>query len=249
MKKRPSLPLVVGRKPLLEILEQGKTVEKIFLLKTAIGDEILTIKKIARERLIPISLVPQEKLNRLTKTNHQGVVAWAGLTDYVALQEAISHVIEQGITPLFLLLDGITDIRNIGGIARTAYCLGIQGIILPTSSSASLTEEAIKTSAGALHQLLLSRVVSVSQAIDILRLNGFQILATEMKGSQTIHDVDFSLPTCIIMGSEEKGIGNEAKKLADGFVHIPMHHSFDSLNVSVATGIILYEAMKQRAAL
>jgi 23S rRNA (guanosine2251-2'-O)-methyltransferase len=244
--RKPSLPLIIGRKPLLEALQQGIAIEKIFLLRNAAGEEIHLIKKWAKEKEIPLSQVPVEKLNQLTKAQHQGVVAWAGILSYVELQDAISHVVEKGATPLFVLLDGVTDVRNVGAIARSALCCGAQGIIFPTSSSASLTEEAVKTSAGALRQILLCRIPSVSQAIDVLRLNGIQVLATQLKGSQPVYKADFSMPTCIVMGSEDKGIGNEVKKHADAFIHIPMATNFDSLNVSVATGMILYEALRQR---
>ncbi len=246
MKPARSLPLLIGRKPLMEALEQGKTIEKIFLLRTATGPEINTIKQLARERDIPVSQVPVEKLNNLTKAQHQGVVAWAGLLHYVDLQSAISHVVDQGQTPLFVLLDGVTDIRNVGAIARTALCCGAQGIILPLSSSASLTEEAIKTSAGALHRIMLCRIPSVPQAVDVLRLNGIQVLGTQMQGSVPVYEADMSIPSCIVMGAEDTGISKDVIRRADKLIRIPMTAGFDSLNVSVATGMILYEALRQR---
>jgi 23S rRNA (guanosine2251-2'-O)-methyltransferase len=245
-KKRPSLPLIVGRKPLLEALQQGVAVEKIFILRSATGEEINQIKQASKERNIPMSMVPVEKLNNLTKSPHQGVVAWTSVINYIELQEAISHVVEQGATPLFVMLDEVTDVRNVGAIARTALCCGAQGLILPTSSTASITEEAVKTSAGALRQIMLCRTPSTSQAIDALRLNGIQVLATQMKGSVPVYETNLSLPTCIVMGAEDKGIGKEVKKLADSFIHIPMATAFDSLNVSVAAGMVLYEALRQR---
>lgn len=247
MKRTPSLPLIVGRKPLLEALEQGTFIEKIFVLRTAGGEEINTIRKLAKDRNIPVSPVPQEKLNRMTRVEHQGVIAWSSLLEYTDLQEAISHVVEQGETPLFILLDGITDVRNVGAIARTAVCCGVQGLILPVSSSASLTEEAVKTSAGALRNILLCRTPSVQQAIDVIKLNGLQLLGTEMEGSVAVHKSDMTLPTCIVMGAEDKGISKDVAKRADALIHIPMPGRFDSLNVSVATGMVLYEAVRQRS--
>lgn len=246
MKPTRSLPLLIGRKPVMEAIEQGKPIEKIFMLRSASGEEINQIKKLAREHHIPISQVPVEKLNNLTRAQHQGVVAWASLLQYVELQDAISLVVEQGKVPLFVLLDGVTDVRNVGAIARTAWCCGAQGIILPTSSSASLTEEAIKTSAGALHKIMLCRIPSVPQAIDVLRLNGVQVLGTEMKGSVPVFESDLTIPSCIVMGAEDTGISKDVLKRADQLIRIPMANSFDSLNVSVATGMILYEAAKQR---
>ena len=246
MKPARSLPLLIGRKPVMEALQQGTAIEKIFLLRSATGPEIVSIRQLAKDRNIPISQVPVEKLSNLTKAQHQGVVAWTSLLSYIDLQDAISHVVDQGQTPLFVLLDGVTDVRNVGAIARTALCCGAQGLILPTSSSASLTEDAIKTSAGALRNIMLCRIPSVPQAIDVLRLNGIQVLGTQMKGSVPVYEADFSGPSCIVMGAEDTGISNDVKKRADAFIRIPIAGTFDSLNVSVATGMILYEALRQR---
>lgn len=243
---RPSLPLLIGRKPILEALENGTSVEKIFLLRTATGEEISVIKQLARERNIPISQVPVEKLNGLTKSQHQGVVAYTSLLEYIELQEAIDFVVEKGETPLFVLLDGVTDVRNVGAIARSALCCGAQGLILPTSNAASLTEDAIKTSAGALTQILLCRTPSVPQALDVLKLNGIQVLGTFMKGSVPVYEADLTIPSTIIMGAEDTGISKDVIRRADQLIRIPMAKAFDSLNVSVAAGMILYEAAKQR---
>lgn len=244
--RQSSLPMLAGRKPVMEALEQGVTIEKIFLLRTATGPEINTIKQKAREFNIPISQVPVEKLDHLTKVQHQGVVAWGSLLQYIDLQAGISHVVEQGQTPLFLLLDGITDVRNVGAIARSALCCGAQALILPTSHAASLTEEAVKTSAGALRKIMLCRTPSVQQAMDILRLNGIQILGTQMRGSVPVYESDMTIPTVVVMGAEDTGISKDVLKRADQLIRIPMAASFDSLNVSVAAGMVLYEALRQR---
>lgn len=230
----------------MEALEQGVTIEKIFLLRSASGPEINAIKKLARDYNIPISQVPVEKLDGLTRIQHQGVIAWGSLLQYIDLQAGISHIVDQGKTPLFLLLDGITDVRNVGAIARSALCCGAQAIILPTSHAASLTEEAIKTSAGALRKILLCRVPSVPQAIDILRLNGIQILGTQMRGSVPVYESDLTIPSCVVMGAEDTGISKDVLKRADQLIRIPMAAEFDSLNVSVAAGMVLYEALRQR---
>lgn len=243
---RPSLPLLIGRKPVLEALEQGSGIEKVFLLRTATGEEVNRIKHLAKELNIPISQVPVEKLNGMTKAMHQGVVAYASLLDYVDLQSAIDSVVDKGETPLFLMLDGVTDVRNVGAIARSALCCGAQGIILPTAQSASLTEDAIKTSAGALKKILLCRIPSVAQAIDVLRLNGIQVLGTQMKGSIPVYEANLNIPTCIVMGAEDTGISKDVIKRAEQLIRIPMAAQFDSLNVSVAAGMILYEALRQR---
>jgi len=247
MKATHSLPLLIGRKPVLEALEAGTTIEKIFLLRTATGPEINMIKQRAREYNIPISQVPLEKLDYMTKSQHQGIVAWTSLLQYTDLQAGISYVVEKGEIPLFLLLDGITDVRNVGAIARSALCCGAQGIILPTSHAASLTEDAIKTSAGALRKILLLRTPSVPQAMDILKLNGIQVLGTQMKGSVPVFESDLTIPSVVVMGAEDTGISKDVLKRADQLIRIPMVNNFDSLNVSVAAGMILYEAVRQRS--
>lgn len=245
--KPKPLRLIIGRNPLIEALSTGTAIEKIFLLRSASGEEIGTIKRLAAQHNIPLVQVPQEKLDRFTKSTHQGVVALAGLLQYTELQDGISHIVESGVTPLLVMLDGVTDVRNIGAIARTAWCCGVQGLILPTSHAATLGEEAIKTSAGALGKILLLRSPSTQQAMDVLRLNGIQVLGTELRASIPVHQADLAAPTCIVMGAEDKGISKEVIKRADTLIHIPMATKFDSLNVSVATGMVLYEAMRQRS--
>lgn len=243
---KPRLPLQTGRKPVLEALHGSVTIEKIFILRSATGQEINEIKHLAREKNIPLSLVPIEKLNHLTTTQHQGVIAVTGVINYIEFQTAIDFVVSKGETPLFLLLDGVTDIRNIGAIARSALCLGAQAIVLPTSNSAMLNEEAVKSSAGALSKILICRIPSTPQAIDLCKLNGIQIIGTMMKGDTPVYKCNYTLPSLIIMGAEGNGISKDVIKRADNLIHIPMANNFDSLNVSVACGIILYEANKQR---
>lgn len=247
MKPTRSLPMLIGRKPVLEAMEQGTAIEKIFVLRTATGPEIIAIKQKAKLLNIPVSQVPIEKLDGLTKAVHHGVVAYSSLLQYVELQDGISHVVDQGQTPLFIMLDGVTDVRNVGAIARSALCCGAQALVLPTSGAASLTEDAVKTSAGALLKILLCRVPSVPQAIDIFRLNGVQVLGTQMKGSVPIYESNFLIPSVVVMGGEDTGISKDVLKRADQLIRIPMISGFDSLNVSVAAGMIMYEAIRQRS--
>jgi 23S rRNA (guanosine2251-2'-O)-methyltransferase len=242
----PKSRLIIGRKPLLEALQTGTTIEKIFILQTATGEEINTIKKQAKTLNIATSIVPQEKLNRFTMANHQGVVAIAGLITFQPLQEVISMVVDKGETPLIMVLDGITDTRNLGAIARSAYCYGVHALVIPTSNNAAITEEGIKTSAGALEHIPVCRVASIEQAVDILHLNGIQITASALKANHSIGDVDFTIPMAIVMGAEDKGVSDFVIKHADYLAYIPMTDAFDSLNVSVAAGIMLYEAHRQK---
>lgn len=237
---------IIGRQPVIEALRSGKPIERIFILRNAGGDIIHTIRELANKNRVPVNSVPAEKLDHLSRANHQGCIAIASLVTYHDLQDVISFIVEKGETPLFLMLDGITDVRNIGAIARSAVCCGAQAIILPEKGIAPLNEEAVKTSAGALEQIYVCRENSLSKVIDILRLNGIQILASDGKGTHLLHACDFRSPVAIIMGAEDTGVQQEILKKTDTVFRIPMASDFDSFNVSVAAGIILYEAMKQR---
>ncbi|HEX5024345.1 MAG TPA: 23S rRNA (guanosine(2251)-2'-O)-methyltransferase RlmB [Agriterribacter sp.] len=238
--------LIIGRQPLIEAFASGKAIDKIFMHKNINGENIPQIRQLAKDNQVPIQMVPLEKLNSFTKANHQGVVAIGAIIQYVELQQVIDHVIGKGETPLFIMLDGITDIRNIGAIARTAVCCGAQGIIIPDKGVGALNEETMKSSAGALELVNISRVNSLAKAVDTLHLNGIKVLAAEMKAVKQVFEMDFVQPCCIIMGNEEKGIQHFLARASDDHFTIPIAGNFDSYNVSVATGIICYEAMKQR---
>jgi 23S rRNA (guanosine2251-2'-O)-methyltransferase len=238
--------LVIGRQPVVEAIMAGKAIERIYLLRTATGDIIPQIRQLANQYNIPINMVPVEKLNGLTQANHQGCIAISGQVSYLDLQDVISHVTDQGETPLFLILDGITDVRNIGAIARSAVCCGAQAIIIPDKGIAALNEEAVKSSAGALEKIAVCRVNSLLKAIDTLHLNGIKVVASEMESETKLYDLPLTEPVAIIMGSEDKGVFPALLKSTDIQFRIPMAGDFESFNVSVAAGIILYEAMKQR---
>lgn len=238
--------IIIGRQPLVEALQSGKAIDKILLQKNASGEVVQQIRSLSREHNIPIQLVPVEKLNGLTKANHQGVIAFVALVQYLDLQQVIDHVVSKGDVPLFLMLDGVTDVRNIGAIARTAVCCGAQAIIIPDKGVGALNEEAMKSSAGALEKIHICRVNSLLKAVDDLHLNGIVVYTSEMRADKNVYDLDFSVPCCVIMGDEGRGVQPYLAKAADTFFKIPMAAKFDSLNVSVATGMILYEGMKQR---
>lgn len=231
---------------MIDALQTGMQLDKIYLDTKVIGDEILQIKKLASQSAVPISYVPVAKLNGFNVTNHEGIVAQIAKVQYQDLQDTISFITESGEVPLFLILDGITDIRNIGGIARTAYCTGVHAIIIPDKGVGALNEDAILTSAGALEKIAICRVNSLMKAVDELHLNGIKVYAAEMKAEKSFSDIDFTEPCAIVMGSEEKGIYPALIKICDEKIKIPMAGGFESFNVSVATGIILYETMKQR---
>jgi 23S rRNA (guanosine2251-2'-O)-methyltransferase len=239
--------LIIGRQPLVEAIAAGKTIDKILLQKNANGETSNQIRTLCKEHQIPMQFVPVEKLNSFTKANHQGVIAFTALVNYLSLQQIIDFTVGNGDTPLFLMLDGVTDVRNIGAIARTALCCGAQAIIIPDKGVGALNEEAMKSSAGALEHIHICRVTSLMKAIDELHLNGIKVLASEMTAPKKLYDLDIKEPCCIVMGGEEHGVYPAVMKICDELFHIPMVGKFESLNVSVATGMILYEAMKQRS--
>jgi 23S rRNA (guanosine2251-2'-O)-methyltransferase len=238
--------LIIGRQPLIESLQSGRPIDKILLQKNTSGEIVYTIRDLAKKGNIPVQVVPVEKLNSITKANHQGVIAFAALVQYMDLQQVIDHVVGKGETPLFVILDGVTDVRNIGAIARTAVCCGAQAMIIPDKGVGALNEEAMKSSAGALEHLHVCRVNSLMKAVDELHLNGIRVFASEMTAKKVLHELDWKEPSAVVMGSEDKGVYPALMKICDGQFKIPMAGDFESLNVSVATGMIMYEAMKQR---
>jgi 23S rRNA (guanosine2251-2'-O)-methyltransferase len=238
--------LIIGRQPLIEAIRSGRALDKILLQRNTTGDSIDEIRQLARENNIPVQVVPVEKLGSLTKANHQGVIAFAGLVQYLDLQQVIDHVVASGTAPLFVMLDGVTDVRNIGAIARSAVCCGAQALLIPDKGTGALNEEAMKSSAGALELIQICRVGSLLKAVDTLHMNGIKVFVSEREAPLKVFELPLTEPCCIVMGSEDKGVQPYIRKAADQHFTIPMAGDFDSFNVSVATGIILYEAMKHR---
>jgi len=238
--------LIAGIEAVTEAVGKGEALERIYLQNNISSPEIEQLKKVAFQFEIPVNKVPFEKLRTFNIENHEGCIAIKSKIKYQNLQDVISFVVENGEIPLLLLLDGITDIRNIGALARTAYCCGVHAIVIPEKGVGALNEDAITTSAGALENIAICRVKSLHNAIDEMHLNGIKVFASEMTATENLFNVDLKEPAAIIMGSEDKGIQPSLYKMCDGKFKIPMQNSFESLNVSVAAGIILYEAMKQR---
>ena len=238
--------LIIGRQAVIDAIQSGQQLDRIYLDTKAHGNDINEIKRLAIQYAIPINYVPVAKLNGFNINDHEGCVAQIAKVQYQNLQDVISFVMEKGEPPLFLILDGITDIRNIGGIARTAFCTGVHAIIIPDKGVGALNEDAVLTSAGALEKIPVCRVNSLMKTVDELHLNGIKVFASEMTSDKNVFDCDFKEPCAIVMGSEEKGIYPALMKICDDKFKIPMKRNFESLNVSVATGIILYEVMKQR---
>ncbi len=238
--------LLAGKDNVFKAIKEGRQIDRIYLQNNLGGKFSTEVLNVAAEHQVPVSKVPVEKLNGLNAGEHGGCIALLSKVHYRDLQDVISFVVDKGEVPLFLLLDGITDIRNIGGIARTAWCMGVHAIVIPDKGVGMLNEDAILTSAGALEQISICRVNSLMKAVDELHMNGIKVLASEMDSKERLDEVKLDEPVAIIMGSEEKGIYPPLMKICDGSFRIPMPGDFESLNVSVATGMILYETMKQR---
>ena len=238
--------LIIGREAVINALKERKQLERIYLQSNVHGDVIDEIKTLAAQELVPINKVPIEKLNGFNISNHEGCIAQISKIQYQDLQQIISFVVENGETPLFIILDGVTDIRNIGAIARSAYSFGVHAIIIPDKGVGALNEDAILTSAGALEKIAVCRVGSLMKAVDELHLNGIKVFASEMTAEIACQNIDFSEPCAIVMGGEEHGVYPALMKICDEKFKIAMPGEFESLNVSVATGIILYEVSRQR---
>lgn len=247
MEKKLTSDFIFGIRAIIEAIKAEKDIDKLLIqLDLGKSDLMGELLKIAKERRILIQRVPIYKLNKITQKNHQGAIAYLAAVNYVSFEDILQGVFEQGKTPLFLLLDSITDVRNLGAIARTAECVGVNCLIIPEKNSAQINSDAIKTSAGALHYLAVSRVKSLLQAVKYLQNAGLQVVACTEKTNKLLYSCDLSLPTAIVMGAEDTGISNEIIRQADVLAKIPMFGEIGSLNVSVSAGVVLYEAVRQR---
>ncbi|RFS13784.1 23S rRNA (guanosine(2251)-2'-O)-methyltransferase RlmB [Emticicia sp. C21] len=235
--------IVFGVQSVLETLKGPKEIEKI-LIQREFGHA--EVEKLAKERDLPVQRVPLEKLNRITMKNHQGVIAFVSAVNYAKTSNVIADIFEKGEVPLLLVLDRITDVRNFGAIARTAECSGVHAIIVASRGAAQINADAMKTSSGALNYLPVCRENSLSQVLDELKQSGIQVVACTEKATEELYTIDFTVPTAILMGSEEDGISENLLEQADRATKIPMLGKIGSLNVSVATGVILYETVRQR---
>ena len=243
-KKREGM--IYGIQPVMEAIDSAKEIEKIFVQKEIKNEQISTLIKQGNKLKIPISKVPLNKLNNITGKNHQGVIAFLSAVTYASLDNIITELYQAGKNPFFLILDRITDVRNFGAIARTAECAGIQAIIIPSKGAAQIGPDALKTSAGALNHISVCREVNLNKTITYLKDNGIEIIGCTEKASQGIGNISYDKPVAIIIGSEEDGISDVLIKGADELVKIPMYGKINSLNVSVATGIVLYEAVRKK---
>jgi 23S rRNA (guanosine2251-2'-O)-methyltransferase len=238
--------MVFGLRPIIELIKSGKKIDKLLIQQGLTGETYGELRILLKKMSIPSQFVPVDKLNRITNKNHQGVIGYLAAITYQTVEEVIPFIFESGKTPLILVLDRITDVRNFGAITRTAECAGVDCIIIPEKGSAQVNSDAIKTSAGALLKVPVCRVPNLKFTIDYLKKCGIQVIACSEKAEKLFDETDYRKPTAVILGSEEDGISPEILRLADGFVKIPLFGEIASLNVSVATGILLYEIIKQR---
>lgn len=238
--------LLFGIHAVMEAIKSGKTIDKIFLQKGLQGNLSKELVTLLRENKITPNTVPVEKLNKLTRKNHQGVVAFVSPIDFYDLEELIIQTQEKGETPFFIMLDQLTDARNFGAIIRTAECVGAHGIIVPKSGSAPVSADTVKTSAGAVFNIPICKVDHLKDALFLLQSSGIQTVAATEKTEDSIYNIDFKSPITIIMGSEGKGVSSGILKLVDHKAKLPMFGNISSLNVSVAAGVFLYEAVRQR---
>jgi len=237
---------VFGIRPVIEAIEAGKTIDKL-LVKKGLANKLWDeLKTFVRDYSIPVQYVPEEKLHRITRKNHQGIIGFLSPVEFHSLDQIIPEIFESGETPYLLILDRISDVRNFGAIVRTAECAGVHAIVVPEKGHARIGGDAAKTSAGALFKVPVCREKDLKKTIQLLQESGIQVVACTEKTDDFYTTPDYTLPTAIVMGSEEDGIGDTLIRLADHLSAIPLNGSIGSLNVSVAAGIILFEGVRQR---
>lgn len=237
---------IYGMHPVMEAIKEQKEIDKVLVQSDLRGPHVTELRKLLKEHKISSQNLPLQRLNHMCKKPHQGVVAYLSPIEFQPYQEVLAKAFESGKTPLFLVLDRVSDVGNFGAICRTAECAGVDGIIIPVKGSAQINAEAVKRSAGALLKVNVSRERDLAKVVEELKNSGLQIIACTEKTDRLIYEADFSIPSVIVMGSEEDGINSHLMKIADHHLAIPLSGTIESLNVSVSSGIILYEAMRQR---
>lgn len=239
---------IFGIRAVIEAIDAGKQIDKIFIKKDLQGELAGELFEIIKRHRIVTQRVPVERINKITRKNHQGVVALLSAVTYYSLENVVPQLYEDGLLPFVVVLDGITDVRNFGAIARTCECVGANAIVIPERGSVSVNADAVKTSAGALHHLPVCRERNVVGAVRFLKDNGYQIVAASEKSDINYTQADYTTPVALVMGAEDVGISPEVLRLCDTFVSIPMFGQISSLNVSVAAGVMMYEVVRQRLA-
>jgi len=237
--------LIYGRHPVLDAIRAGRELDKVMLQRGTRGEFEKEVRALCKEHDIPLQYAPKERLQKWTKGNHQGIVALLAMIPYYRLEDLIPMLYEREDVPLIVILDGVTDVRNFGAIARTAECAGAHALVIPRKGAARINADAMKTSVGALAHLPVCREDSLNNAIDLLKMSGIQVFASDLKGEKILHELDFTVPTAIVLGSEDEGVSHGILNKSERFV-IPQKGKTDSYNVSVAAGMMLYEVLRQR---
>lgn len=238
--------VIYGRHPVVDALKSGQPMEKVLLQQGVRGPFERELRQLTKKMNIPLQVTPKERLSKWTRGNHQGVVGLLSPIKYYLLEDVLPGIFERNESPLILILDGVTDVRNLGAIARSAECLGAHALVIPKKGSALINAEGLKTSAGALTKIPVCRENSLASAIGYLKLSGVKIYSSDLQAEKRIQDIDWTGPAGILIGSEGKGVNPALGREADEAFIIPQVGTTDSLNVSVATGIILYEVLRQR---
>lgn len=237
---------IFGLRPVMEAIEAGETIDKIFLQNGLQGQIYADLKKLLGKHGLRANYVPVEKLNRFIRKNHQGVVAFISDVPFHKIEDILPQIFEEGKSPFLLILDRLTDVRNFGAICRTAECVGVDAIIIPEKGAAPINSDAIKTSAGAIYNIKICKEKNLAHTIDFLQQSGVAVFAASEKAQKLIYDVDFTEPCALVMGNEETGISKEVLHHSDEKIKLPIVGKTQSLNVSVACGAILYEAVRQK---
>ncbi|MDO5035797.1 MAG: 23S rRNA (guanosine(2251)-2'-O)-methyltransferase RlmB [Porphyromonas sp.] len=238
--------MIFGIRAVLEAIDTGVEIDHIYLKRETDSEMMKQLLEVIGKRRIPIRKVPSAKLNRLTRKNHQGIIAIKAATAYHQLDQLIPTLYEEGREPFIVVLDGITDVHNFGAIARTCECAGVDAIVIFEQNSVSVTADAIKTSSGALFRIPVCRESSLPATLDYLQQSGLKLIGATEKSDELMYDAPLTGSLAVIMGSEGKGLSEQTLKRADHLVRIPMYGDIGSLNVSVATGILIYEIVRQK---
>lgn len=246
MKSKSTTDIIYGRHPVVDAIKAGQSIDKLMLQQGTRGEFEKEIRQLAKTYDIPLQYAPKERLNKMTRGNHQGIIGLLSIITYQKFEDILPLIYERSESPLLLLLDGITDVRNLGAIARSAECSGAHALIIPSKGSAQINAEALKTSAGALAKIPVCRVSSMVNTVQTLKDYGVRILASDLKAEAYLYDIDMKGPVAFILGSEGEGVSKALLQEADQSFLIPQKGTTDSFNVSVATGIMLYEVLRQR---
>lgn len=238
--------MIFGTRAIIEAIEADKEIDKLLLRKDLRGDLSKELMVLAKNRGITVQRVPSERLDRYTRKNHQGAIAFLSAISYEHIEDIVPFLYEEGKDPFILLLDGITDVRNFGAIARTCEVAGVDAIVIPTKGSVTVNADAVKTSAGALLKIPVCKEPNLTDVIKYLKNSGIKVVAASERSSQLYTATDYTGPIAIVMGAEDTGVSTENLRLVDEMVKIPQYGTIGSLNVSVAAGILIYEAIRQR---